>query len=231
MSWPVKNRRWILQASYEESRPRSPRRNRNAEVRIGLAAASAIPTKQRPVVTVEHSRADRPDLARPLGFERGAPSCPPVNGSRKRRSLWDTQSLIRRPKNGVRGTQAGWLVRSAHRSRSKCGPSNSGWTANAGYATARCLILPSIANCAGVTSSRSRSATWSVVGGFDHAQSSSSRRPGGPFNLNSLRHRAAVCWPGSNAELARLTISSFLAGSITPIISALGSMLDLLMSG
>ena len=29
--------------------------------------------------------------------------------------------------------------------------------------------------------------------GFDHAQSSSSRRPGGPFNLNSLRHCAAAC--------------------------------------
>ena len=41
----------------------------------------------------------------------------------------------------------------------------SGSTANAGYATARCLILPSIASCAGVTSSRSRLATWSVVSG------------------------------------------------------------------
>ena len=34
----------------------------------------------------------------------------------------------------------------------KCGPSDSGLTANAGYATARCLISPSIANCVGVTS-------------------------------------------------------------------------------
>jgi hypothetical protein len=49
--------------------------------------------------------------------------------------------------------------------------------------------------------------------------------------VQSLSPPAAAFWPGSNAEAARLTSSSFRAGSITPIISALGNMLDLLMSG
>src|SRR5450755_4300566 len=64
MRWPFNNRRWILQAAYEGSRPHSPRRIRNAEVLICLAAASTIPMNQRLLVTVEHSKADRPDPAR-----------------------------------------------------------------------------------------------------------------------------------------------------------------------
>ena len=88
-----------------------------------------------------------------------------------------------------------------------------------------------IANCAGVMSSRSKSATSSAAVGFDHARLSSSRRLAGPFNSNSSNPPAAAFWPGSNTEAARWTSSSFRAGSITPIISALGNMLDLLMSG
>jgi hypothetical protein len=57
------------------------------------------------------------------------------------------------------------------------------------------------------------------------------RRPAGPFNLNSLSPPTAAFWPGSNAGAARLTSSSFRAGSITPNISALGSMLGLWTSG
>ena len=57
------------------------------------------------------------------------------------------------------------------------------------------------------------------------------QKTGRPVQFELLEASAAACWPGSNAEAARLTNSSFRAGSITPIISALGNMLDLLMSG
>ena len=52
-----------------------------------------------------------------------------------------------------------------------------------------------------------------------------------PFNLNSWRPPVGASWPGSNAEAARLTNSSFRAASITPSMSAPDNMLDLLMSG
>jgi hypothetical protein len=71
-----------------------------------------------------------------------------------------------------------------------------------------------------------------VSGGhIPHARSSSSRRQAGRFNLSFSNRPAAASWSGSNAEAARLTNSSFQAASITPIISAPGNMLDLLMSG
>ena len=69
----------------------------------------------------------------------------------------------------------------------KSGPSGSGSTANAGYATARCSISLLIANCAGVMSSRSKSATSSAAVGSGHARSWSSRRPAGPFSSNSSK--------------------------------------------
>jgi hypothetical protein len=49
------------------------------------------------------------------------------------------------------------------------------------------------------------------------------------FELLEASRSGILAWLG--AALARLTNSSFRTGSITPIISALGSMLDLLMSG
>jgi hypothetical protein len=49
------------------------------------------------------------------------------------------------------------------------------------------------------------------------------------FELLEASRSGILAWLGP--ELARLTNSSFRTGSITPIISALCSMLDLLMSG
>ncbi len=71
----------------------------------------------------------------------------------------------------------------------------------------------------------------SAAVGFAHELPSSSRRPADPFSSNSWSRLAAAPWPGSSAEAALLASSSFRAGSITPIISALANMLDLLMNG
>ena len=68
-------------------------------------------------------------------------------------------------------------------------------------------------------------------GRFAHAPSSSNKRPACPFSSNSLSRLAAAFWRGSSGEAGLLTSSSFRAGSITPIISALASMLVLLMNG
>ena len=78
---------------------------------------------------------------------------------------------------------------------------------------------------------KSRSASLSVAAGFAHERSSFNRRPVGPFSSSSLNLPAAVSSPGSNAEEVGSTTSSFRAGLIMPIISALGSMLASLTSG
>ena len=83
----------------------------------------------------------------------------------------------------------------------------------------------------GATSLKSRSAISPAVAGFVHARSSFSRKQADPFSSSSSNRLAAVFWRGLNAAAARSTTSSFQAGSIMPIISALGSMLASLMSG
>jgi hypothetical protein len=57
------------------------------------------------------------------------------------------------------------------------------------------------------------------------------RKTVGPYSSSSLSPRAAAFWPGLNVKAARSTTSSFLAGSITPITSARGSMPGLSTSG
>jgi hypothetical protein len=58
---------------------------------------------------------------------------------------------------------------------------------------------------------------------------SSSRRPAGPFNLNSLNPPAEAFWPGSNTEAARWTM--FVFPSRIDHAHHISTMLDLLMSG
>ena len=71
-----------------------------------------------------------------------------------------------------------------------------------------------------------------VSGGrIRHAPSSSSRRPVGPFSSNSSSRPGAAFWLGPNAEVALLTNSSFRAGSIALITSALANMRGWLKNG
>jgi len=57
------------------------------------------------------------------------------------------------------------------------------------------------------------------------------QKTGRPVQFELLEASRVAFWSGSNAAAARFTTSSFRAASITPIMSALGNMLDLLMSG
>ena len=94
-----------------------------------------------------------PFRSRPASqVERGAPCCLlPVNGGRKRGGQWD-----------VRG-RAEWSAPNVRSSRSRSGPSGSGSTTSAGYATGRCSISRSTASCETVTSSRLRLVTSLAV--------------------------------------------------------------------
>ena len=63
---------------------------------------------------------------------------------------------------------------------------------------------------------KARMPTSSAAVGFAPEQSSSSRRPAGPFSSSYLSPPAPASSPGLNVGVARSTTSSFRAGSITP---------------
>jgi hypothetical protein len=108
--------------------------------------------------------------------EPNAPCSSPGRDGRKRRRLWDTQSMIQRPKIGVRGGADGWCQARAEAAASLGHPVLARPRTPA-TRPPRYSISLLIANCTGVMSSRSKSATLSAAVGFDHARSSSSRRP------------------------------------------------------
>ena len=100
-----------------------------------------------------------------------------------------------------------------------------------GYAIVQCSISRSTASCAGATSSRSGSATWSAGAGFVRELSQFNRKPAAPFSSTSSSPPVAVYSPGSNVEGALSTTTPSRAGLIMPIISAPGSMRGLSTTG
>jgi hypothetical protein len=133
------------------------------------------PKDERRLVGVAHAKAAIPESA--IGFQRSSATRLVLllaDGGRERRRLWDTQSIIQRPKIGVRGMWGGGRIRS------------------------RAIVVQ--------------------------------QKTGRPvqFELLEPTRGSILAW----LEHRGGTLDEFVFPSrITPIISALGNTLDLLMSG